>query len=89
MENQIDGSIKEKRSRKLIELSNENEKIYNEKYIGKKVEVLFEEKDGDYIKGHTTNYMIVKIPYKQIENTIQKVKIERIENLELIGNDVQ
>ena len=30
MPNQIDGSIKEERSRKLIELSDKNEKEYNE-----------------------------------------------------------
>ena len=56
MPNQIDGNIKEQRSRRLIELSDENEKRHNEKYIGKKVKVLFEEKEGEYIKGHTTNY---------------------------------
>ena len=89
MDGQIDSKIKEERSRKLIELSNENEKKHNEKYIGKVVKVLFEEKDGEYIKGHTTNYMVVKAPYKSIENIIEKVKIEREENLELIGNFLQ
>lgn len=86
MPNQIDGNIKEQRSRRLIELSDENEKRHNEKYMGKEVKVLFEEKEGDYIKGHTTNYMVVKVPYREIENTIEKVKIEKVENLELVGN---
>ena len=85
MKEQIDGSIKEERSNKLISLSNENEIAHNEKEIGKELEVLWEEKDCEYIKGHTTNYKVVKIPYKPIENTITKVKIERLENLELIG----
>lgn len=49
------------------------------------MKVLFEEKEGDYIKGHTTNYMVVKVPYREIENTIEKVKIEKEENLELVG----
>ena len=86
MSNQIDGNMKEQRSRKLIELSNENEKRHNEKYIGKEVKVLFEEKEGDYIKGHTTNYMVVKVPYREIENTIETVKVKKEEDLELIGN---
>ena len=60
MPNQIDGKIKEERSKKLIELSNENEYNYNKKYIGKQVEVLFEEREGEYLKGHTTNYIVVK-----------------------------
>lgn len=29
--------------------------------------------------------MVVKVPYKEIENTIETVKVEREENLELIG----
>lgn len=85
MENQVEGNLKEQRSRRLIELSNENEKEHNKKYIGKEVEVLFEEKEGDYIKGHTTNYMVVKVPYREVENTIQKVRVKKEENLELIG----
>lgn len=60
MPNQVDGKIKEERSKKLIELSNENEYKYNKKYIGKQVEVLFEEREGEYLKGHTTNYIVVK-----------------------------
>lgn len=85
MNNQIDGKVKDERSNRLIELSHQNEIKHNEKEIGKELEVLWEEQDGDYIKGHTTNYKVVKIPYEEIENTITKVKIERLENLELIG----
>ena len=73
MPNQIDGNIKEERSNKLIELSDENEKEYNQKYIGKEVEVLLEEREGEYLKGHTTNYMVVKMKTNEnLENTIQK-----------------
>lgn len=88
MQNQIDGNIKEQRSKRLIELSDNNEKIHNNKYIGKKVEVLFEEKDGEYIKGHTTNYIVVKTKNidKILENSIEKIKISSLDNLELIGN---
>ena len=85
MPNQIDGNIKEQRSTKLIELSHNNEIKYNEKEVGKELEVLWEEKEGDYIQGHTKNYKVVKIPYKNIENTISKAKIEKVEKLELIG----
>ena len=76
MPNQIDGNIKEERSTKLIELSDENEKEYNQKYIGKEVEVLLEEREGEYLKGHTTNYMVVKMKTNEnLENTIQKVTV--------------
>lgn len=76
MHNQIDGNIKEKRSNKLIELSDKNEEEYNKKYIGKEVKVLLEEREGEYLKGHTTNYMVVKMKTNEnLENTIQKVVV--------------
>lgn len=79
MPNQIDGNLVEERSRKLIELSEKNMESYNEKYIGQEVEVLFEEKQGEYWVGHTRNYMIVKIKSNDfLENVVKIVKI--IEN---------
>lgn len=29
--------------------------------------------------------MVVKVPYREIENTIERVTIEKMENLELVG----
>ena len=50
MKEQIEGKIKEERSKKLIELSDKNEKEYNETYINKEVEVLIEEKKNGYYR---------------------------------------
>ena len=87
MPNQIDGKVKEERSKKLIELSNKNEEEYNKNNIGKIVKVLFEEKVGEYYKGHTTNYITVNAKYN--ENVIDKIKEVKIENtyknLETLG----
>lgn len=89
MPNQIDGNIKEERSNKLITLSDKNEEEYNKKYIGKQVEVLLEDREGEYIKGHTKNYMVVKVKTdKELENTIQNIEIVGIDKLELIGDIV-
>jgi threonylcarbamoyladenosine tRNA methylthiotransferase MtaB len=89
MPNQIPGDIKEERSKKLIELSNTNQKKQNETYIGKEIEVLFEEKEGEYIKGHTTNYIMVyaKTDDLTIENQIVKVKIIRCRRRTFNWND--
>ena len=78
MSNQIDGKIKEERSKKLIELSDKNEEEYNRETIGKTVNVLFEEKVGEYYKGHTTNYITVNA--KSEENVIDKIKEVKIED---------
>ena len=84
---QINGNIKEIRSQKLIELSDKNEKEYNKIYIGKDVEVLFEERKDGFYKGHTKNYILVYLPEKdipkknkeKIENKVIKVKCVKTE----------
>ena len=71
MPNQIDGNKKEERSKRLIELSNKNEKTYNQQYIGKEVEVLFEEEKDGVWQGHTKNYILAH--YKTEENLENKM----------------
>ena len=85
MKNQIDSTVKEKRSHKLIELSNECEIEFLDRYVGKELKVLFEKQDGEYTKGHTTNYLVVKAKETELENQIKDVKIVSRDNLELIG----
>ena len=75
MQGQIDGKKKEERSKKLIELSNQNQKEYNEKYIGREVEILFEEQKNGYYQGHTKNYILALAK-------IQKNESERVEDLQ-------
>ena len=92
MLNQIDGNKKEERSNKLIELSNSMENKHNQSYIGKTVKVLFEEFEDGFFKGHTTNYMMVKVAGEEEQsdkfvNKILDVKIKENndETRELIG----
>lgn len=93
MPNQIDGNKKEERSNKLIELSNSTENKHNQSYIGKIVKVLFEEFEDGFFKGHTTNYMMVKVAGEEEQsdkfvNKILDVKIKENndETRELIGS---
>ena len=92
MPNQIDGNKKEERSNKLIELSNSTENKHNQSYIGKTAKVLFEEFEDGFFKGHTTNYMMVKVAGEEEQsdkfvNKILDVKIKENndETRELIG----
>ena len=87
MKGQIDGNKKEERSQKLIELSNKNEKEYNQNYVGKEVEVLWEEEKEGFYRGHTKNYILAYCKVnngeeesrnledkRKIENTIIKAR---------------
>ena len=85
MQDQIAPDIKDKRSNLLIELSNKYEIEFLEKFIGKKVEVLFETKTVDgYTEGHTSNYMMVKAIGENLENEINEVEILERQGFNLI-----
>ena len=86
MPNQISGDIKEERSRKLIEVSDKNEIEYNKSYIGKNVEVLFEEEKNGMYKGHTQNYIVVYCKSEEnLDNKIVDVVCENAEQEHIIG----
>ena len=88
MKNQISGDVKEIRSKRLLELSDENEIRYLDSYIGKEVEVLFEEFDGEFYKGHTANYiMVLAKSDNDLTNKIVNVKINSRNELSLVGNE--
>ena len=87
MKNQVNPNIKHARSEKLIELSNKNELEFLKRYLDKKVEILVEEKDKEYVKGFTKNYLHVKVKSDFKINTINNVKIEKIENNVLISQN--
>lgn len=88
MPNQIDGNKKEERSRKLIELSNQNEKAYNQNYIGKEVEILFEEEKNGIWQGHTKNYILAHYKTeKNIENRIMKLQCIEAEEEYIVVNE--
>ena len=88
MQDQLDGSIKEKRSKLLIELSNKNEKEFIEKFIGKEMDALIEAevkgKDGIY-EGDTRNYIKVQVPCTCADVTGKIVDIEITEAENEIG----
>ena len=68
MPNQLDGTVKDKRSKALIELNNKNEGDFTKSIVGRVMDVLIEQpvkgKDDVY-EGYTRNY--VKVEVKGIE----------------------
>lgn len=64
MPGQLDGNVKEERSKALIELNKKNEKAFIEKYVGEVLDVLIEQevkgKEGVY-EGYTRNYIKVEV----------------------------
>ena len=76
MDNQVHGNIKNERSDKLIKLGNELMDNFNSLFIGKVVDVLFEEEKDGFYEGYTTNYIRVKLKSSEnIQGKILPVKI--------------
>ncbi len=93
MNNQVDDMIKNQRSKELSEVKIELYKNYLESFIGKTMEVLFEDtiviKDNkEYIIGHTDNYLKICVMKKDkaVANKLFNVKITDISNEFLEGD---
>ena len=85
MPNQLDNKTKKDRARKLIELSNELEEAYNQKFLGRNMDVLVEEYKDSCSIGHTSNYLKVIIETKVPTNEFYNVKITKTSSSEVTG----
>ncbi len=90
MEFQVDGNIKEQRSNKLIELNSKNEKEYMEKFLNRKLDVLYEEQAKgreNYYIGYTPNYIKVMTPSAEVDlkGKIIPTKLIAVESENIIG----
>ncbi len=75
MSGKIDGNVKKRRVKELLELSNKLEKNFYDKFINKTMEVLIEEKKEDFYIGHTSNFIKVKVKGDYKTNEIYNVKL--------------
>ena len=85
-ENQVAESIKNIRSKKMIDLTTKTQEEFLQSQIGKIEPVLFEREKNGYYEGHTMNYtqVIVKAD-KDISNQILNVKITEADKNICVG----
>ena len=82
MTNQIDGKVKDERSKLLQELNEKNENNFGESYVGRTFPVLIEQKishEENLYSGYTPNYLNIMVKYngdKDIIGGIVNVKIQ-------------
>ncbi|MDN5330992.1 MAG: threonylcarbamoyladenosine tRNA methylthiotransferase MtaB [Tepidanaerobacteraceae bacterium] len=87
MPEQVPAELKEKRSRELIILSKKLERNFREKFVGKVMDVLFEEREGDIYFGHTGNYIKVGVRSgEELRNELLKVELIKNEDEFILGN---
>lgn len=72
MPNQVDEVTKKVRVKKLVALSEKQEKEYYEKFKGKELDILVEECDNNVSIGHTSNYLMVTLNENLLVGKIYK-----------------
>lgn len=86
---QVDGLIKEERSKKLIELNNALEVEFMEKFLGREMRVLYEEaisgKENTYV-GYTENYIkVITESDENLEGKIVPTKLAAVKQENMVG----
>lgn len=86
---QVDGTLKEVRSKKLIQLNDVLEKEYMEKYLNREMKVLYEQQIGNkenYYEGYTENYIkVVSHSEEDITGKIIETKLVDISEEHMKG----
>ena len=75
MPGQHNNATKEARSRTAIALAEEMSRAYRESFAGRTLEVLFEEREGEFYTGHAPNYIKVYARGEDLHNEIRTVTV--------------
>jgi MiaB-like protein len=75
MPGQHNNATKETRSRAAIALAEEMSRAYREGFVGRTLEVLFEEREGEFYTGHAPNYIKVYAKGENLHNEIRTVTV--------------
>ena len=75
MPGQHNNATKEARSRAAIAVAEVMSRAYRESWVNRTLEVLFEERDGEYYTGHAPNYVKVYAKGENLHNEIRTVTV--------------
>ena len=78
MPGQHNNATKEARSRAAIAVAEEMSRAYRESWVNRTLEVLFEERDGEYYTGHAPNYVKVYAKGENLHNEIRTVTVSGV-----------
>lgn len=85
MENQIDETIKRKRVKTVLELSDELEQDFYQSKLNETEEVIIEQTKDGKSYGYTSNYIKVEIDSPLKPNEVISVKINKVNNKKVTG----
>ena len=85
MPGQHNNATKEARSRAAIALAEEMSRAYRQGFVGRTLEVLFEEREGEFYTGHAPNYIKVYTRGENLHNEIRTVTVLEVYRDGVIG----
>ena len=86
MQDKVDHHTKKERNRIMIELGNRKKLAYLNRFIGKTMDVLFEEKHNGHWEGFTDNYMRIKVKSDlDLKNQITQVLLTESNGQKISG----
>ena len=86
MQDKVDHHTKKERNRIMIELGNRKKLAYLNRFIGKTMDVLFEEKHDGHWEGFTDNYMRIKVKSDlDLKNQIMQVLLTESNGQKISG----
>ena len=85
MPGQHNNATKEARSRAAIALAEEMSRAYRKSFVGRTLEVLFEEREGEFYTGHAPNYIKVYARGEDLHNEIRTVTVLEVYRDGVIG----
>ena len=72
---QLSNAVKEDRSRRAVAVAQKMSEAYRSGFVGKTLDVLFEQPEGDYFTGHAPNYIKVYYKGEGLQNTLKTLRI--------------
>jgi len=86
MPGQVLKAVKEERARRAAEAAARMEQAYLSRFVGRTVEVLFEEERDGLWRGHTTRYSeVAAVSGENLHNVLRDVQITAVEQGRLLG----
>ena len=87
MPDQVSPEIKEKRAHEIAKAAEMTQKQYMQSFIGRRVEVLFEEAQGEFLRGYTDTYIdVLAKAGAELVNEIKSVEVKEAYGTHLVGD---
>jgi len=85
----VDHRVKKERTRIMIEMGERKKLAFYDSFLGRNINVLFEESQQDWWEGFSDNYMRITVKTKSnLKNEIRQVRLIEVKDQKILGEIV-